>query len=194
MAGRVRRSVLEPSSLGERTTAGLVTMTPVGACLRTGPGSLRDLAIITMLRALLTRAPRAQGIVLDLPEVISSAPAAERIQFVGGDFRASVPSGGDIYVLSHILHDWDDRGAHRILDSCRRAAATGTRLLIMEAVLAEQPGPVMPELLSMHLLVMSGGGERTGDQFRRLLESARWQLGQITPLPGGQSLLSARAS
>lgn len=148
----------------------------------------------TILRALLTRAPHAQGIVLDLPEVIGSAPAAERIQFVGGDFRASVPPGGDVYVLSHVLHDWDDSSAHQILSSCRRAAAAGTRLLILEAVLAEQPGPVMPELLSMHLLVMSGGGERTGDQFRRLLESARWQLDQITPLPGGQSLLSARAS
>jgi hypothetical protein len=147
----------------------------------------------TLLRALLATAPRAQGVVLDLPEVAATAPAAERIEFAGGSFLASVPPGGDVYVLCHVLHDWDDAAAVRILGACRRAAPAGARLLIVEAVLGDQPGPVMPELLNLHMLVMSGGRERTRDQYRQLLDPAGWQLTGVTPLPSGQSILSAGA-
>jgi SAM-dependent methyltransferase len=256
----------------EQTPAGTLTLTPAGACLRTGPGSLRDLVLMiaapgqmrpleyltetisgggpaaqaafgqsiwdyyrqhpeegtafagamsgvsamiagqvaavapvtdgqhivdvggghgTLLRALLATAPHARGVVLDLPEVISAAPAAERIQFTAGDFRTSVPAGGDVYILSHVLHDWDDDSARAILVSCRRAAGRNARLLIVEAVLAGQPGPLMPELLNLRLLVMSGGRERNRDQYRHLLDAAGWRLDEVTPLPSGQSLLTA---
>ena len=258
--------------LVERTPAGLITTTETGACLRAGPGSLRDLALMlsapgqlrplelltealrgkpvaeaalgqpiwdyyrdhpdegaafaaamsgvsamiagqvaqradirecrrivdvgggqgTLLRALLATAPQAQGVLLDLPEVVGAAPPAERIEFVAGDFMTSVPAGADVYVLSHVLHDWDDDAARRILVACRRAAPADARLLIVEAVLADDPGPLTPEVLSLHVLVMSGGGERRRDQFGQLLDSAGWQLGEVTPLPGGQSILSAR--
>jgi O-methyltransferase domain len=258
--------------LVERTSTGLVAITEAGACLRAGPGSLRDYALMlsapgqlrplelltealrgqpvaeaalgkpiwdyyrdhpdegaafagamsgvaattarqvaetadvrecrrivdvggghgTLLRALLATAPHAQGIVLDLPEVVSIAPAAERIEFVAGDFMTSVPAGADLYVLSHVLHDWDDAAARRILAACHRAAPADARLLIVEAVLADEPGPLTPEVLSLHVLVMGGGGERRRDQFRRLLDSAGWQLDEVTPLPSGQSILSAQ--
>jgi ubiquinone/menaquinone biosynthesis C-methylase UbiE len=146
----------------------------------------------TLLRALLATAPQAHGVVLDLPEVVRIAPAAERIEFVAGDFMTSVPAGADRYILSHVLHDWDDDAAHRILATCRRAAPADARLLIVEAVLADEPGPLTPEVLSLHVLVMGGGGERRRDQFGQLLDSAGWQLGEVTPLPGGQSILTAR--
>ena len=259
--------------LVERTADGMITMTEVGACLRTGPGSLRDFALMlsapgqlrpmeylseavrgepaaeaalgqsvwdyyrahpdegaafagamsgvsamiagqvaavaqvtdgqrivdvggghgTLLRALLATAPQAQGVLLDLPEVIAAAPAAGRIQFTGGDFLVSVPAGGDVYVLCHVLHDWDDPDAQRILSVCRHAATAGSRLLIVEAVLAAQPGPVMPELMNVHMMVMSGGKERSRDQYGQLLDAAGWQLAEVTVLPSGQSLLNAIA-
>jgi hypothetical protein len=259
--------------LVERTADGLITMTAAGACLRSGPGSLRDFALMlsapgqlrplehlseavrgesaaeaalgqplwdyyrehpdegaafagamcgvsamiagqvaaaadvtqtrrivdvggghgTLLRALLATAPHAEGVVLDLPEVVAAAPAAERIQFTGGNFLASVPAGADVYVLCHVLHDWDDPDAGRILAACRRAAAVGTRLLIVEAILADQPGPVMPELLDVHMMVMSGGRERSRGQYGQLLAAAGWQLAEVTLLPSGQSLLNASA-
>jgi hypothetical protein len=260
--------------LVERAPAGFVTITEAGACLRAGPGSLRDFALMlstpgqlrplelltealrgkpaaeaalgqpiwdyyrdhpdegaafagamsgvsamiagqvaetadvrecrlivdvggghgTLLRALLATAPQARGVVLDLPEVVRTAPAAERIEFVAGDFMTSVPAGADTYVLCHILHDWDDDAARRILTACRRAAPADARLLIVEAVLAGEPGPLTPEVLSLHMLVMGGGGERHRDQFGQLLGSAGWQLGEVTLLPGGQSILSAQPS
>jgi len=48
-----------------------------------------------------------------------------------------------------------------------------------------------PRNLHLHLLVMSGGRERTRDQYRHLLDSAGWQLTGVTALPSGQSILSA---
>ena len=75
--------------------------------------------------------------------------------------------------------------------TCRRAAPADARLLIVEAVLADEPGPLTPEVLSLHVLVMGGGGERRRDQFGQLLDSAGWQLRGVTPLPGGQSILTA---
>jgi O-methyltransferase domain len=146
----------------------------------------------TMLRALLAVAPQATGVVLDQPEVVAAAPAAERAQFTAGDFLLGVPASGDLYVLSHVLHDWDDAATRRILANCRTAAAADARLLIVEGVLADEPGPLMPELMNLHLLAMSGGQERRLDEYRELLESAGWQLADVTPLPGGQSVLSAR--
>jgi hypothetical protein len=259
--------------LVQRTAAGMITMTEVGACLRTGPGSMRDFALMlsapgqlrpmellseavrgepaaeaalgqpiwdyyrehpdegaafagamsgvsamiagqvaavadvagtrrivdvggghgTLLRALLATAPQAEGVVLDLPEVVAAAPPAERIQFTGGDFLASVPAGGDVYVLQHVLHDWDDPDARRILSVCRDAATPASHLLIVESVLADVPGPVMPELLDLHMMVMSGGRERSRGQYGQLLDAAGWQLAEVTVLPSGQSLLNATA-
>ncbi len=69
----------------------------------------------------------------------------------------------------------------------------GSRLLIVEAILADQPGPVMPELLDVHMMVMSGGRERSRDQYGQLLAAAGWQLAEVTLLPSGQSLLNASA-
>ena len=89
-------------------------------------------------------------------------------------------------------HDWDDPPARRVLGACRRAAAGSTRLLVVEIILADEPGPVMPELLNLHLLVMGGGRERTRDDYCHLLDSAGWQLGEVILLPSGQSLLSAQ--
>jgi O-methyltransferase domain len=259
--------------LVQRTAAGMITMTEVGACLRDGPGSLRDFALMlsapgqlrplehlseavcgesaaeaalggpvwdyyrghpdegaafagamsgvsamiagqvaavadvagtryivdvggghgTLLRALLATAPQARGEVLDLPEVVAAAPPAERIQFTSGDFFTSVPAGGDVYLLQHVLHDWDDPEAERILTVCRQAATPASRLLIVETVLAEVPGPVMPELLDVHMMVMSGGRERSRAQYGQLLDAAGWQLAEVTVLPSGQSLLNASA-
>jgi hypothetical protein len=174
-------------------SAGIAGQVAAAAAV-TGPVSIVDVGggHGTLLRAMLASAPQARGIVLDLPEVVEAAPAAERIEFVAGDFLAGVPAGADIYVLSHVLHDWDDPDARRILGACRRAADAGARLLVVEGVLADQPGPVMPELLNLHLLVMSGGRERGADQYRQLLDSAGWHLDEVTRLASGQSLLSAR--
>ncbi len=104
---------------------------------------------------------------------------ADRCTFVSGNFFESVPAGGDAYVLSHILHDWDDEPALRILRAIRAAAVDGARLLILDNVLTSGPGAVVPKLIDLHMLVLGGGRERTADDWERLLKEGGFSLERI---------------
>jgi hypothetical protein len=84
-----------------------------------------------MLHALLQLHPELHGILFDCPHVVASASAAagklglqNRVTTVGGDFFESVPVA-DLYLLKHVLHDWDDAACIRILKHCRRALLSG---------------------------------------------------------------------
>lgn len=141
-----------------------------------------------LLAALLEANPEATGVLFDRPEVIAGAREvlearglAERVDLVEGDFFEEVPSGGDLYLLKHILHDWDDATAGRILDRCREAAAPGTTLLVVERLLG--PGAdAVAALADLLMLVLFGGRERTAAEYRRLLEGAGWRVQRVLPL------------
>jgi SAM-dependent methyltransferase len=153
-----------------------------------------------LLRALLARAPAASGVLFDLPEVVAGAagslagPAGPPIETVGGNFFDSVPAGADLYVLAHVLCDWGDAAAAKILRNCHRAGQPGHTLAVMEALLPQRPGDALiPFLLDLHLLVTNGGKIRSADQFSALLTRAGYELLQIIDLPGGQNIVLARA-
>lgn len=154
-----------------------------------------------LLRALLARAPQASGVVFDLPEVAAAAadsvadspPSGPAIEIVGGSFFDDVPAGADLYILAHVLHDWDDAAAAKILRNCHRAGRSGHTLAVVEMLLPDRPGEWLPLLLDLHMLVTNGGRERTADDFRALLAEAGYHVEQITGLPGGQNILLARA-
>jgi SAM-dependent methyltransferase len=150
----------------------------------------------TLLRALVAAAPDATGVLFDLPEVVAGGRdtvAGSRIQTAAGNFFDGVPAGGDLYVLQHVLHDWDDSSATQILRNCHHAGLAAHTLAVIELLLPEQPGYWLPFLLDLQLLVEVGGRERTAPQFRTLLSGAGYQLEKIISLPGGQNILLARA-
>ncbi|HEU0304197.1 MAG TPA: methyltransferase [Gaiellaceae bacterium] len=125
-----------------------------------------------LLSDLLRRRPGLRGIVLDLPETVRDEEAlGPDIEFVAGSFFETVPAG-DAYVLSGIIHDWDDEAATAILRTVRAAAPPGARVLITETVI--QPGnePAGAKWLDLLMLVLAGGRERTEQQWRALLEGA----------------------
>ena len=131
------------------------------------------------LAAILRASPGAEGVLFDAPQVVSGAGdrleaegVSTRCEVVGGDFFDSVPDGGDLYVLKWIVHDWDDERSLAILRNCRRAVADGGRLLLVEAVLTEGDGSAFGPFADLNMMVMTGGKERTGDEFRALLASA----------------------
>jgi len=124
-----------------------------------------------LLRALLERRPELRGIVLDLPETVrDESTLGDRIDFVSGSFFDPVPAA-DTYVLSGILHDWNDERAAAILGTIRAAAPDHARVLVLQSVL--QPGnePHGAKWLDLLMLVL-GGRERTEPEWRTLLDGA----------------------
>jgi hypothetical protein len=142
-----------------------------------------------LLATVLTGHRTAQGVLFDLPHVIAGAGApleragvADRCELVGGSFFETVPAGGDAYLLSNIIHDWDDRSATQILSNCRAAMNRGGRVLLCEAVIPdklEEPNPAA--LIDLEMLVMAPGArQRTAAEFERLFQDAGLRLSGIT--------------
>lgn len=95
----------------------------------------------TLLRAVLRQQDNVSAVVFDRSHVIAPLRDETRIRAVADDFFAEVPSGGDVYVLSRVLHDWRDDDCARILANCREACRVGATLLVLERFLPEAGVP-----------------------------------------------------
>jgi predicted O-methyltransferase YrrM len=155
----------------------------------------------TFLARLLAAAPELHGVLMDRAPVIERARATlaaagvgERCECVPGDFFAAVPDGGDAYLLSRILHDWEDADAGRILAACRAAMAPGAVLLVVDAILPRRARD-MPEAIRMDLLMLMlvGARERTEREFAALLGDSGFALRRVVPTrsPTGIGVLEA---
>jgi hypothetical protein len=128
-----------------------------------------------LLSALLRLRPGLTGLVFDLPETDRDESSyAENLRFVEGSFFERVPEG-DSYVLSGIIHDWDDERATAILRTIGAAAAPGARLLITESVVPPGNDPDGAKWLDLLMLVLAAGRERTEPEWRALLEGAGFE-------------------
>jgi len=155
-----------------------------------------------LLAAILGKHLEATGILGDLPHVVSLASGvlqqtgvSDRCKVVGCDFLEAVPSGGDAYILKHIIHDWDDERARAILRNCHRVMGASARLLIIDMVLPEQPTPegAIGYLVDMTMLAVTPGGrERTQGEFQKLLESAEFELTRVIRTGGTSDIIEAR--
>jgi O-methyltransferase len=149
-----------------------------------------------LMRAVLDAHPHARGVVFDLPGVIEGTRArladwglTERCQAIAGDFFEAVPADGDAYVLSWILHDWDDQSAARILANCRAAMGDAGRLLAIELVLRSDderhPSPDVEWLVKttdIEMLAVVGGRERTAAEYGELYAAAGFELTRTLPI------------
>jgi hypothetical protein len=151
-----------------------------------------------LLAAILDRNPRARGILADVPHVVREAPAlieprglADRLSVEAVDFFESVPAGGDAYLLSHVIHDWNEDQCLTILGNCRRAMKPRSRLLIVEMVLPAGDTPHPGKLLDLAMLVMPGGQERTEEQYCTLLSNAGLRLTHVLPTESAVSVVEA---
>lgn len=150
-----------------------------------------------LLASILRAHPRLQGVLFDQPHVVEGAVNVfqdagvwDRCAAVGGDFFAEVPPG-DAYIMSQIVHDWDDRRSLTILQTCRRAIAPTGKLLVVELVIAPGNAPDFGKFLDLHMLAMAGGRERTEAEYRTLLAAAGFQLTQVVPTQAGASVIEA---
>lgn len=149
-----------------------------------------------MLAAILARHPEPRGLLFDRPHVVVDAEQllrahSDRVTVEAGDFFRSVPSGGDAYMLSHILHDWSDDECLTILGNCRKAMNRDGRLLIVEMVLPPGDAPHPGKILDMVMLVLVGGQERTEVEYGRLLDTAGFRLNRVVATHSPVSVVEA---
>ena len=150
-----------------------------------------------VLAQLLQRDDTLEGIVLDLPHVLQDAEAATkafglgaRLRTVGGDFFHSVPEA-DAYLLSMILHDWDDESARRILANIARDGRPGSRIVSLELVIASDDQPHMAKMIDLTMLGMLTGLERTAEELEALVTFAGLRFDGITKTASPMSVLHA---
>ena len=125
----------------------------------------------SLLAALVERHPGLNEIVFDLPETVrDEAIFGDRLRFVEGSFFESAPEA-DVYLLSTILHDWDDESAAAILRTIRAGAPAHARLILFEAVVPDGNEPGGGKWLDLLMLTLFAGRERNEAQWRDLLEA-----------------------
>src|SRR5947209_4584129 len=163
-------------------------------------GSVVDLGGGTgrLLATILQSHERLRGALFELPETASEARRflqgsglAARCDVIDGDFFQSVPAGYDAYLLAHVLHDWTDEQVLKILRNCRQAIAPDGKLLIIETVLPEGDAPHHAKLMDLLMLTVTGGAERTAEEFTQLLAAAGFKLTRIFPTSTHQSVIEA---
>jgi len=155
-----------------------------------GIGTLADIGggNGSVLTAILTKYPKMQGILFDLPAVVERARAnietaglVDRCQVVAGSFFEAMPPGADAYLMRHIIHDWDDDQSVTILRNCRKAMGDAGKLLVVEGIVPSGNEPSISKFFDLAMMVLPGGMERTEPQYRRLYEAAGFRLTRIVP-------------
>ena len=151
-----------------------------------------------LLTSALASAPDSRGTLFDLPHNEANALAfvaakgmSDRVEFVGGSFFESVPAGADLYMMSHIIHDWTEEQCLTILANCHRAMPDHARLLIIEMVLAEGNAFHFGKVSDIMMLAVPGGEERTESQYAELLAKANFKLTRVIPTDSNMSIVEA---
>jgi len=118
---------------------------------------------------------------------------AERSRALAGDFFTYVPEA-DIYLLKHILHDWNDGEAVHILKACREAMRPRGRVIVIEMLLGEMGEPGIAPLNDLNMMVMLTGRERTLSEYRALLKQAGLRFSKSTPIRSPLAVIEAVAA
>ncbi|WP_051871648.1 methyltransferase [Streptomyces sclerotialus] len=151
-----------------------------------------------LLAAILQATPDANGVLLDIESVTASAPpvlaeagVADRCTIHSGSFFDAVPTGGDAYILKHVLHDWPEDKAVDILRSVRASIGENGELLLVALVLPDDNSPHLGKVVDLDLLLEFGGRHRTAEEYRRLLATAGFALRRVVPTAGAASVVEA---
>jgi O-methyltransferase domain len=169
-------------------------------------GSIRKLVDVggghgRLLSMILTAYPKMHGVLFDLPhafaggqKMIAEAGLSDRCEVVSGDFFDSVPAGGDAYILSRVIHDWDDDKAGAILKVIRGVLPAKSRLLLFETMIRAGNRLSYSLLSDLNMVIRSGGCERSEAEYRALYKAAGFKLTRVieTPSPTGMTIIEGK--
>ena len=144
-----------------------------------------------LLATILAATPDAKGVLFDrehmMPkagEHLAATVGLDRVTLVGGDMFETVPTGGDIYILSRALAGWKDDAVVRAFENCRHAITDpSARLLILDRFVDDHDPSVLPSLWDLHLLMTTGGAHRSLHQITLLLDRAGLTVERTSELP-----------
>lgn len=129
----------------------------------------------------------ANGVLFDLPEVVNPIkatlaqdPIGKRIQCVAGSFFESIPTGGDLYIISRALLNWSDADALKILNNCYAAMNKEATLLIIDLVLPDKHSPCYQQavLSDINLYAALGAANRTKAEWLALVAKSNFTISQ----------------
>lgn len=137
--------------------------------------------------------PTAQVTVLERPEVVAQSESSHpRLQWHSANLFEPWGLEADVVLLSRVLHDWDDDAACRILERARATLPIGGRVYIIEMLLSDSG--VSGALCDLHLLMATGGRERSAGAFGRLLAATGFRLEAVRGLAALPSVIVGVAS
>lgn len=145
-----------------------------------------------LLQAVLEAAPGATGVLFDQPHVIaeSASLASKRLSLQSGDFFKDALPACDAYLVMEVIHDWNDHESIAILRAIRKAAPRHAKLLLIEELIPDDPGPHWSKTLDILMLSLLGGAQRTRQEYAALFKAADFSLVRVVDT-GGISILEA---
>lgn len=151
-----------------------------------------------LLAAVLGAAPQARGVLFEQEslgdkarEIFASAGVASRSEVRAGSFFDAVPTDGDLYLLKHVIHDWDDERATHILRNVHQAMSATASLLLIESVIPPRNKPHFGKYLDLDMLIFAGGKERTRAEYADLLRRTGFTLRRVIPTVAHLSIVEA---
>jgi C-methyltransferase len=183
---RAQARHMDPAVAAAMDLAGARTVVDVGG----GSGSL--------LRAVLEHHPAVSGVLFDrAPTLAEVDPAlrdgghlAGRCRLQAGDCFAGVPAA-DVYVYRQVLHMWDDETCVAALGVCAATAPEGARVIVVEQLVSDPPENSYDPLMDLHMLLVTGGRERSAGEYQQIFGRAGLKATGVTPTPTPLRLLEA---
>ena len=125
-----------------------------------------------LMSELMQQAWMCKGIVFEYPEVAKFIASNDEFEVIGGDiFRDELPRA-DAYLLSRVLHDWDDARAVQILKRVADVARRGSPLFVIDRI--GEGGE--HGLLDLNMYLTNRGKERNRDEWVHIFDLAGWSL------------------
>jgi O-methyltransferase domain/Dimerisation domain len=151
-----------------------------------------------LLSTILRANPSAKGVLFDQPQVVAgsgdlleNAGVSDRVEVVGGNFFEEIPVAADVYLMKHIIHDWNDEESLSILSNLAKSVQAGAKLLLIESVIEAENVPSMSKVMDLNMLAMTSGRERTAAEYSDLFEKTGFQLTNIIPTPSPTQIVEA---
>lgn len=149
-----------------------------------------------LLEAILDKYPAVTGLLFEQPHVIDEVRdlASDRLRLQAGDFFADELPRCDAYILMEVIHDWADDKAAQILSTVRRAATTGSALLLVEQLMPSSPGPHWVKMLDVHMMALFAARQRSQGEYDGLAEQCGFKRVGTTDTAAGISVLEYEAA